>query len=85
MKSTSGWDNNRNSTNSSGFSGLPGGYRGCAGSYTFIGEKGSWWTSTVRYSYKGTAWYRYLSNTNPYICKGEMTMEIGLSVRCIKD
>ena len=37
MKSTSGWVENGNGTNSSGFSGLPGGYRDYNGAFDYIG------------------------------------------------
>ena len=52
MKSTSGWKNNGNGTNSSGFLGLPGGFRYCDGDYytTYyngVGDKGEWWSSST--------------------------------------
>ena len=46
MKSTSGWVENGNGTNSSGFSGLPGGYRYYDGTFDDIGDYGYWWSST---------------------------------------
>jgi uncharacterized protein (TIGR02145 family) len=83
MKSTSGWWDNRNSTNSSGFSGLPGGYR--YGNVTFynIGKFGYWWSSTEYNT--SNAWLRNLyydsGNVDRYIHdKGE-----GFSVRCLRD
>ncbi|MBM3416347.1 MAG: hypothetical protein FJY20_07845 [Bacteroidetes bacterium] len=47
MKSTSGWEENGNGTNSSGFNGLPGGLRGGNGSFSSVGKFGGWWSSTV--------------------------------------
>ena len=45
MKSTSGWKENGNGTNSSGFSSLPGGWFG-NGTFKEIGYYGYWWSST---------------------------------------
>ncbi|MGV9003096.1 FISUMP domain-containing protein [Flavobacterium sp.] len=47
MKSTTGWNSpNTAATNSSGFTGLPGGCRNDYGSFYFIGETGYWWSSS---------------------------------------
>jgi uncharacterized protein (TIGR02145 family) len=46
MKSTSGWNDNGNGTNSSGFSGLPGGDRANNGSFYYVGSYGHWWSSS---------------------------------------
>ena len=45
MKSTSGWVENGNGTNSSGFSGLPGGSRYNRGAFLNIDSSGYWWSS----------------------------------------
>jgi uncharacterized protein (TIGR02145 family) len=46
LKSTSGWNNNGNGTNESGFSGLPGGNRNFDGNFYGIGEVGDLWSSS---------------------------------------
>ncbi|MBM3399551.1 MAG: hypothetical protein FJY15_03185, partial [Bacteroidetes bacterium] len=46
MKSKTGWDNNGNGTNSSGFNGLPGGNRNFNGTFINVGKDGYWWSST---------------------------------------
>ena len=46
MKSTSGWNDNGNGTNNSGFSGLPGGDRANNGSFYYVGSYGHWWSSS---------------------------------------
>ena len=46
MKSKEGWYKNGNGTNSSGFSGLPGGLRSSYGAFDVIGYYGYWWSST---------------------------------------
>jgi uncharacterized protein (TIGR02145 family) len=85
MKSTASWDNNINGTNSSGFSGLPSGGRGCDGTFYNLGNTGSWWSSTECSALYGSAWYRYLDDTKDNIYRGDEAMELGFSVRCLKD
>ena len=84
MKSTSGWDNNGNGTNSSGFSGRPGGGRDVNGTFFLIGDDGYWWSSTGN----GTdnAWFRGLDcNSNGVDRSSFYTKEAGFSVRCLRD
>jgi uncharacterized protein (TIGR02145 family) len=83
MKSTSGWVQNGNGTNSSGFNGLPGGYRGSSGTFNDIGELGTWWNS----SEDGTdgAWYRYLGCGSGNVSRGDYPKRDGFSVRCLRD
>jgi uncharacterized protein (TIGR02145 family) len=72
-----------NGTNSSGFSGLPGGLRDYYGAFDLIGEDGCWWSSTEG----GTisAWNRCLNYSNGDVGRGYGSNARGLSVRCIKD
>jgi uncharacterized protein (TIGR02145 family) len=87
MKSTSGWYNNGNGTNGSGFSGLPGGYRedhGDSSHFYAIEYYGNWWGSAEGSA--NLAWGRGLSyngdidrqSFNIIYCTGS-------SVRCIRD
>jgi len=46
MKSTSGWENNGNGSNTSSFAGLPGGFRLYIGSFLYIGSIGLLWSSS---------------------------------------
>jgi len=81
MKSRSGWYDDGNGTNSSGFSGLPGGTRTSWG--RFFDGKGAWWSSS-----KGDehyAWYRYLYSYGDDIQRDAVFKEDGLYVRCVKD
>ena len=83
MKSTSGWDNNGNGTNTSGFAGLPGGYCSSSGNFYSIGAFGYWWSSSEKlYHY---AWSRYLSNGIGNVNMSFDDQQNGFSVRCIKD
>ena len=91
MKSITGWKNNGNGTNTSGFSGLPGGFRFNNGTFfnidngTFsdIDNHGYWWSS----SEFGTdsAWPRGLNGSNGNLDGDGFDNRNGMSVRCIKD
>lgn len=84
MKSRTGWENNGNGTDESGFSGLPGGYRQFQWPFLSIGSDGYWWSSTETNS--TNAWLRNLyyysrSAYNRY----EDNKTNGVSVRCLRD
>ena len=83
MKSTSGWQNNGNGSNTSGFAGLPGGYRSYDGYFVNIGSNGYWWSSSE--SGTDNAWYRYLNNDNDYVNRFSYNKRNGFSVRCLRD
>lgn len=83
MKSTSGWNNNGNGTNSSGFSGLPGGYGIYDGTFYHIGKYGRWWSSTELNT--RDAWDRYLSYFNGSVNRRNDNLGGGMSVRCVSD
>ena len=84
MKTISGWQApNQSATNESGFSGLPGGYRGSDGDFGIVGGYGLWWSS----SESGTvnAWYRYLYYNDGGAYQGSSNRRSGVSVRCLRD
>jgi uncharacterized protein (TIGR02145 family) len=83
MKSTSGWKDNGNGTNSSGFSGLPGGFRGFNGTFYDVGVYGYWWSSSE--SNTGFAWYRFLDYLDGSVGSYDGTKGRWLSVRCLRD
>ncbi len=83
MKSTSGWYNNGNGTNSSGFSGLPGGNRSENGPFNAIDYDGNWWSSTKATTY--SVFTRHLLYFRRSALRYENNNGDGLSVRCIKD
>jgi len=83
MKSKSGWAENRNGTNSSGFSGLPGGGRYDDGAFSYIGTVGDWWSSTEDDA--GSAWGRYLGYGDGSVYGSYGNEENGFSVRCLRD
>ena len=83
MKSTSGWDNDGNGTNSSGFAGLPGGYRDLNGSFGLIGAFGFWRSSSE--SSADGAWSRFLSINDGDVSRNDFYKQNGFSVRCLRD
>lgn len=83
MKSTSGWKDDGNGTNVSGFSGLPGGSRLSYGPFDAIGKFGSWWSST-EYS-ADFAWARGLDYYDGTVLRDFYVKRKGLSVRCLRD
>jgi len=88
MKSTSGWDDNGNGSNSSGFNGLAGGYlQGSTGNSYAIGILTYWWTATddAVNGYPDVAWYRRLDGVNNDVYKATTYKRGGKYVRCIKN
>ena len=82
MKSKSGWKDNGNGSNESGFSGLPGGSH--LGKFSFIGVSGMWWSSTE--SSNISVWCLGLNGNDDFILSElYSSKDYGLSVRCVKD
>jgi uncharacterized protein (TIGR02145 family) len=74
---------NTGATNSSGFTGLPGGARDNRGEFSFIENDGYWWSSTTLNSTE--AWSRYLGFYGGITGGTNTEKRIGLSVRCLRD
>jgi uncharacterized protein (TIGR02145 family) len=84
MKSTTGWNApNTGATNSSGFAGLPGGYRYVGGAFGSVGVFGVWWSAgefdTV------FAWGRDLYGGSTNVDRDENNKTYGFSVRVVRD
>ena len=74
---------NKNATNKSGFSALPGGYRYFDGTFGSVGSYGNWWTaSDGRTSY---AWYRNMGFDISKVNRCIDYRQSGFSVRCVRD
>jgi uncharacterized protein (TIGR02145 family) len=75
---------NTGATNSSGFTGLPGGYRSSAGDFLVMGAYGNWWSSTELIK---TGFYSALRYDLPWddviIESGYPVKWAGQSVRCV--
>ena len=83
MKSTSGWNKEGNGSNTSGFAGLPGGFRYFNGWFFSIGDVGYWWSST--YCNTTNAWNFGLNYRGSDLGKYNNNKSIGISVRCLRD
>ncbi len=77
-------DPNTDASNSSNFTGLPGGKRHKDGSFSGIGASGTWWSSSEISATNG-AWYCYLYHDRGNIDRSNIYKLYGFSVRCIKD
>jgi len=81
---TSHWlSPNAGATNSSGFAGLPGGYRDYNGTFLNVGDNGYWWSSTE--STTTVAWLRILFYFNSNVYRDNVSKSLGFSVRCLRD
>ncbi len=70
-------------TNTSGFTGLPGGNRGGDGRFSFIRSLASFWSATENGS--SDAWSRYLYFYDGSMERNSGNKAFGNSVRCLKD
>ena len=83
MKTTYGWNGGINGTNTSGFSGLPGGHRLDAG-FFWAGLVGFWWSSSPS---GFNAWYRSLQASESgveSVFRDSDNRRNGFSVRCVQ-
>jgi uncharacterized protein (TIGR02145 family) len=81
---TTNWNSpNTSSTNTSLFTGLPGGSRNNGGNCDNIGSLGHWWSSTEGLTYN--AWFRVLVYNDGYVISYYNPKKYGFSVRCLKD
>lgn len=76
-------DPNVDATNSTGLTGLPGGYRSFTGQFCYINYLGLWWTSS-EYDTKN-AWYRRMLCYSNFLDWWRFPKTMGFSVRCIKN
>lgn len=74
---------NTGATNSSGFTGYPGGFFDVNRQYYYLGYFGYFWTSTENNS--SSAWYRGLYNYGEAAHSYSYNKNYGFSVRCAKD
>jgi len=73
---------NTGATNSSDFTGLPGGMLSTNFTFETLYENGLWWTSTASGSY---VWSRYFWYLFAGVDRNPTPKTIALSIRCIKD
>ncbi|MCF8372510.1 MAG: PKD domain-containing protein [Bacteroidales bacterium] len=81
---TNYWNSpNTGATNSSGFTGLPGGHKNSGGgTYVNMGGGANWWSTT-----QGGlgAWYRAIQYNDSVVFRYSNSKTYGFSIRCIKD
>lgn len=69
--------------NVSGFSGLPGGFRGDGGSFSYMRDHGFWWSITE--NPPTDAWCRILSFGSYSAKRSHYAKYFGFSIRCVKN
>jgi len=74
---------NTGATNTSGWAGLPGGYRYSGGPFDDVGSNGYWWSSTSKDT--NDAWYRSLGYNHSDSWQNSSSKTSGFSVRCVRD
>ena len=72
---------NTGATNSSGWTGLPGGYR-YSGGFSSLGSLGAWWSASESGSY---SWLRTLTDYSDYVSRDYNERGLGFSARCVRD
>jgi uncharacterized protein (TIGR02145 family) len=81
---TKHWESpNKDATNNTGFTALPGGYRKHSGTFCGIGNYGGWWSSSE--SKAANAWGRLMYYYNSAVYRVNYAKKSGFSVRCVKD
>jgi len=74
---------NTGAANSSGFTGLPGGYRDGNGGFHYVGSDGNFWSASSQSA--ATAWGRFLDYSSSEAGRSYYNEEYGLSCRCLRD
>jgi uncharacterized protein (TIGR02145 family) len=83
LKDTTGWITNMGSTNSSGFTAKPGGFRVANGEYNYLTTQARFWSSTMATSQN--AWSRVLYFNNSTVGRLNYHLKNGMSVRCVRN
>jgi uncharacterized protein (TIGR02145 family) len=77
------WGDLNSSTNETGFTALPGGYRKDDGTFADIGSAGLWWSASTALT--SLSYYAVLFYNSSSLVRGSYSNTYGLSIRCIKD
>lgn len=84
LKSTQGWYNDGNGTDSIGFTAIPAGIRDWnGGTFYWIDTYSHWWTSSEESS--SLAWDRDVHFDHSQVFRYPNNKNYGMSVRCVKD
>ena len=81
---TSHWNSpNSDATNETGFTALPGGFRGYLGTFSSIDNEGRWWSATeLDATY---AWSHDMFYNSSLVLRNFIYNEMGFCVRCVRD
>ncbi len=74
--------NNTGATNTSGFTGLPGGYRTTYDTFYGLTQYATFWSSSENDS---TAWHRYLLYNHVQVRRDDLLKTHGFSMRCVRN
>ena len=90
LKSISGWIDDGNGNNSSGFNALPGGTRLYYGEgFDRYGQDAIFWSSSINESRKAwspfSPWYRMIYDISDGVWRGHTNRNGGYSIRCLED
>ena len=77
------YDPNTGATNETGFTALPGGFRGGSGAFGGVGVGGLWWSATEAST--DDAWNRLVGYFDSSVGRNDSDEELGFSVRCLRD
>jgi uncharacterized protein (TIGR02145 family) len=81
---TTHWNSpNTGATNEAGFTALPGGNRNAGGTFYGLGIYGNWWSATGYFA--DNAKFRYMNNNYSVVGAGNDDVQMGFSVRCVRD
>lgn len=81
LRNTSGWEENGNGTNESGFNASPSGYQFYKGGFNYAGKASFWWTSTA---FEDKVWRRGVTSFNSIVNHYADSLNSGYSIRCLK-
>ncbi len=81
LKANNVWNEKQKTTNASGFSAVPAGFREREGAYYIMGKNAIWWSADPHNA--ENAKYFYIDN-NESLNGSHIVREVGLSVRCVK-
>jgi uncharacterized protein (TIGR02145 family) len=76
---------NEGATNATGFTAVPGGFRSARGLFYSVSEYATFWTATAHGESTEKAWYRTLNYEEEQVYRHYNSMQIGMSVRCVKN
>lgn len=81
LKANNVWNEKQKTTNESGFSAVPAGFREREGAYYIMGKNAIWWSADAHNN--ENAKYFYIDN-NESLNESHIVREVGLSIRCVK-